>query len=149
MTLCSSFHCDVLVEGIRLHEHAVHGSHSLALVTIPCHVRSVQFMFIQNLPPGRSNMLHVQPHCVQFSSVHATVVMDLTVNSFKFVLLVWHRMAANTYCQARPVMTMTPLVTTKWGRVPSVHGTHYPISARLVQVRAYAMPSSPCPRSCY
>ena len=24
--MCSLFHCDVLVEGIRLHEHAAHGS---------------------------------------------------------------------------------------------------------------------------
>ena len=37
------------------------------------------------------------------------------------------------------------LVTTHWGRVPSVHGTYYPASAWLIQKRAYAMPSGPVP----
>ena len=53
---------------------------------------------------------------------------------------------ANTYYQTRPVMTMTSsLVTTHWGRVPSVHGIYYPASAWLIQLRAYAMPSVPVP----
>ena len=35
---------------------------------------------------------------------------------------------ANTYYQARPVITMTSsLVTTHWGRVPSVHRIYYPV----------------------
>ena len=43
-------------------------------------------------------------------------------------------------------MTMAPsLVTRHWHRVPSVHGTHYPASAWLIQLRAYAMPSVPVP----
>ena len=37
---------------------------------------------------------------------------------------------------------------THWGRVPSVHGTCYPVLAWSIQLRAYAMPSVPvqCPR---
>ena len=35
---------------------------------------------------------------------------------------------ANTYYQARPVITMTSsLMTTHWGRVPSVHRIYYPV----------------------
>ena len=53
---------------------------------------------------------------------------------------------ANTYYQARPVITFAPsLVTRHWGRVPSVHGIYYPASAWLIQLRAYAMPSVPVP----
>ena len=37
------------------------------------------------------------------------------------------------------------LVTTHWGRVPSVHRTYYPALAWLIQFRAYAMPSVPVP----
>ena len=43
-------------------------------------------------------------------------------------------------------MAMTSsLVTTHWGRVPSVHDMYYPASAWLIQLRAYAMPSVPVP----
>ena len=53
---------------------------------------------------------------------------------------------ANTYYQARPVITMTSsLVTTHWGRVPSVHRIYYPVLAWPIQFRAYAMPSVPVP----
>ena len=52
----------------------------------------------------------------------------------------------NAHYQARPVMTMTSsLMTTRGGRVPSVHGPRYPASAWLIQLRAYAMPSVPVP----
>ena len=45
-------------------------------------------------------------------------------------------------CQC--VMTAS-LLTTHWGRVPSVHRMHCPASAWLIQFRAYAaMPSFPC-----
>ena len=37
------------------------------------------------------------------------------------------------------------LVTTRWGRVPSAHGTCYPALAWLIQFRACAMPSVPVP----
>ena len=40
MTLCSTFHCDVLVEGIRLHEHAVHGSHGAGVKPVDVLVES-------------------------------------------------------------------------------------------------------------
>ena len=53
---------------------------------------------------------------------------------------------ANTYYQARPVITIAPsLVTRHWCRVPSVHGTYYPVLAWSIQLRAYAMPSVPVP----
>ena len=53
---------------------------------------------------------------------------------------------ANTYYQTRPVMTMTSsLVTTHWGRVPSVHRTCYPALAWPIKLLAYAMPSVPVP----
>ena len=56
----------------------------------------------------------------------------------------------NLLPKARPVITMTyhtihPLVTTHWGRVPSVHRVYYPALAWLIQFRAYAMPSVPVP----
>ena len=53
---------------------------------------------------------------------------------------------ANTYYQARPVITMTSsLVTTHWGRVPSVHRVYYPVLAWPINLQAYAMPSVPVP----
>ena len=53
---------------------------------------------------------------------------------------------ANTYYQTRPVITMTAsLVTTHWGRVPSVHRIYYPVLAWSIQLLAYAMPSVPVP----
>ena len=57
---------------------------------------------------------------------------------------------ANAYYQARPVITMTAsLLTTHWGRVPSVHGIYYPVLAWSIKLLAYAMPSFPCPRFHY
>ena len=48
--------------------------------------------------------------------------------------------------KARPVMTTAPsLVTRRWGRVPSVHGTCYPALAWPINLQAYAMPSVPVP----
>ena len=53
---------------------------------------------------------------------------------------------ANTYYQARPVITMTAsLLTTHWGRVHSVHRIYYPVLAWPINVQAYAMPSVPVP----
>ena len=53
---------------------------------------------------------------------------------------------ANTYYQARPGITIAPsLVTRHWCRVPSVHGTCYPVLAWSIQLLAYAMPSVPVP----
>ena len=53
---------------------------------------------------------------------------------------------ANTYYQTRPVITMTSsLVTTHWGRVPSVHRIYYPVLAWPIKLLAYAMPSVPVP----
>ena len=37
------------------------------------------------------------------------------------------------------------LMTTHWGRVPSVHRTCYPVLARPINSRAYAVPSVPVP----
>ena len=55
---------------------------------------------------------------------------------------------ANTYCQTRPVTTMTAsLLTTRWGRVPSVRRMCYPARAWPIKLLACAVPSFPCPRS--
>ena len=53
---------------------------------------------------------------------------------------------ANTYYQSPPSDNNdTSLVTTHWGRVPSVHRVYYPALAWPIQFRAYAMPSVPVP----
>ena len=50
------------------------------------------------------------------------------------------------YYQTRPVITMTAsLLTTHWGRVPSVHRIYYPVLAWPINLQAYAMPSVPVP----
>ena len=54
---------------------------------------------------------------------------------------------ANTYYQARPVITFAPFmgdVTLGQGS-KSVHGTYYPVLAWSIQLLAYAMPSVPVP----
>ena len=53
---------------------------------------------------------------------------------------------ANTYYQTRPVMTMTSsLVTTHWGRVPSVHRTCYPVLAWPITVSCLRHAEFPVP----
>ena len=95
-------------------------------------------------PPGRHQEQAPKQRCTFSSTTFSSVQLSVDHGPAHLNSL------ANTYYQTCPVITMTAsLLTTHWGRVPSVHRIYYPASAWLIQFRAYAMPSFPCPRLHY